>query len=153
MQEDAVVTADSQLGLRVAGGNGLHAAAGARLWTGSCLLVSNASENFPAQWLQQLTHAGIHTQFVSILSGYRPEAIEWFFYDAAGHRRDLIFASPSEVVAAGMPLPSGLDAYAQLDRSEAERLKEVVQAISARTARPDPPPRMGMGPEDIAERL
>lgn len=153
MQEDNVVTADGQLGFRVAGGNGLHAAAGARLWMGSCLLASNAPENFPETWMRQLTDAGIDTRFVSVLSGYRPDVLEWFFYEADGSRRDLIFASPSDVAAAGMRLPSGPDAHAKLGKSEVNRLKALVQAISARTAKPTPPARPGVGPADVAERL
>jgi ribokinase len=110
-------------------------------------------ENFPAHWLEQLRSAGIDTGQVTKLTGFQPEASEWFFYHVDGSRHDLLFTSPAEVAAAGVTLPSGFDEPMRLEPAELARLEAAVQAASSGAAEPQPAPSARTRAEDLAERL
>lgn len=99
---DNVVTADGTVHREALGGNGVYAAAGARLWCDRVGLVALLPRNYPAHWLDALGDAGIDTAGVAV----RPESVdqsEWFFYRSDGSRVDHLYAHVDAFAAAGLP--------------------------------------------------
>jgi len=115
---DNVVTADGTVHREALGGNGVYAAAGARLWCDRVGLVALVPRNYPARWFEALRNAGIDIAGVAV----RPESVdrsEWFFYRSDGSRADHLYASSDAFVAAGLP-PQGRLSPAQSGAFEAQ---------------------------------
>jgi ribokinase len=153
LQVDNVVTPTGEVGLQVAGGNGLHAAAGARLWAGNCRLIGARPANFPTPWLDELRRAGVDTAGVRSLTEFTDPATEWLFYKPDGSRRDFLFASLAEVARAGVPMPTGFEQVLCLDLGGRLRLEQVVQALSHGRAEPRPQRHEQLTPDQVLERL
>lgn len=138
LQIDSVITANGQVGLNFAGGNGGYSAVGARLWAGECMLIAQMPENFPAKWLNELSKGGVSTERVTSIAGFRPESSEWFLYDADGNRRDFLFASVPDLVPYGYNFPSEPGTPLSLSPEELVRMKDAV--LRASGGRPEPRP-------------
>ncbi len=99
---DNVVAADGTVHREALGGNGVYAAAGARLWCDHVGLVALVPRNYPRHWFDALHDCGIDTAGVAML----PESVErseWFFYRSDGSRVDHLYATPDAFAAAGLP--------------------------------------------------
>lgn len=67
LREDYCITHDGRVYLGILGGNAVHAASGARLWTDSVGIVSRVGSNFPAKWLDQLALTGFNIDGIHVL--------------------------------------------------------------------------------------
>jgi ribokinase len=123
------------------------------LWAGNCLLVGLRPSNFATEWLNQLRLAGVDAAGVTSPTELADPATEWFFYQADGSRRDLLFASPAEIARAGVPLPMGIEQVLCLDASELLRLENTVQAASAGRAEPRPARQEQLAPSQAIEQM
>ena len=120
---DNVVTADGTVHREALGGNGVYAAAGARLWCSRVGLVALLPRNYPVHWLATLRDAGIDTTGVAM----RPESVdrsEWFFYRSDGSRVDHLYAHADTFAAAGLP-------QGQLTPAQAAAFEAQLQAPGA----------------------
>ncbi len=138
LQIDSVIAANGEVGLNFAGGNGGYSAVGARLWARACLLIAQMPQNFPAKWLDELSKAGVSTERVTPIAGFRPEASEWFLYEADGSRQDFIFASVSELIPYGCHFPSEPGTALSLSSEQVVKLKDAVKRASGGRTEPRP---------------
>jgi len=68
---DYLITADQHVHLRKMGGNAIYSAVGARIWSEGVGILSRVGENYPQEWLDQLEDAGICTEGVRRIPGWR----------------------------------------------------------------------------------
>lgn len=153
IKADNVVTAAGEVGLAVPGGNGLHAAAGVRLWNAGCDLVGEAPENLPSEWLPRLATAGIRTEGLFPLVGFRPDANEWCFFRPDGNRRCSLFASSARLAAWGYDFPEAAEVRLSLSPEECARLEQAVASVHAQTGTPAPRDEIRLTPESVLRRL
>ena len=88
---DNVVSADGVVELRKIGGNAIFSAFGLHYWTDDVGISTTIPINYPSEWLDKLSEAGIN------LDGVRRvepaiEREEWFFYQPDGSRIDGLYA-------------------------------------------------------------
>jgi sugar/nucleoside kinase (ribokinase family) len=82
---DEIRLPDGRMESRQCGGNCLYAAVGARIWADSVGIVSLAGNDFPAEWLERVREAGIHTTGIAPLP--RPHGMSaGLAYDSTGAR-------------------------------------------------------------------
>ncbi|MBL8702347.1 MAG: carbohydrate kinase family protein [Alphaproteobacteria bacterium] len=96
---DNVVAADGAVHRALMGGNAVHAAVGARLWTDSVAVIGNVPADYPATLLDQL---GTAIDIGAIATAEeKVEASEWFLYRADGSRIDRLHAPADAYQKAG----------------------------------------------------
>lgn len=89
---DNVVTAGGKVFLRKAGGNALHSAIGAHVWTNEVGIFSSIPINYPPNYLEELVKADININGIKkVIPAVDLE--EWFFYDNDGSRLDRLYTS------------------------------------------------------------
>lgn len=90
---DCVVEADGTVHVDRIGGNAVHAAAGARLFTASAGIVGLVPASFPD--LAAIAAAGLDVEGIRRVPGAHAQA-EWFFNRADGAREDRLHADAAE---------------------------------------------------------
>jgi ribokinase len=105
---DYIITADQRVHLREMGGNAVFAGVGARIWTDSVGIVSRVGENYPADWLDRLTAAGLDAGGVRKVPGWHDMRTFYAYLD----RETRDDTEPSRHFARiGLPLPGDLEGY------------------------------------------
>lgn len=99
---DNVISADGQVALARAGGNGAYSAVGALMWAPRVGLVSCAVETYPRATIDRLEQHGIDLAGVT-WSDERLTSCNWFIYDAAGRREEGLSSPPETLAEAGFP--------------------------------------------------
>jgi sugar/nucleoside kinase (ribokinase family) len=99
---DNVVAADGTVALAQAGGNGAYSAVGALQWVERVGLVSCAVASYPQDVIARLEAAGVDLGGVA-WSDARLTACNWFLYDKAGRRDELLNSPPEALAEAGFP--------------------------------------------------
>nr|WP_239025454.1 carbohydrate kinase family protein [Roseibacterium persicicum] len=99
---DNVISADGQVALAQAGGNGAYSAVGALMWAPGVGLVSCAVESYPRATIARLEQHGIDLGGVA-WSDERLSSCNWFIYDADGHRDEGLSSPPDALAEAGFP--------------------------------------------------
>ncbi|MBM3525772.1 MAG: carbohydrate kinase family protein, partial [Alphaproteobacteria bacterium] len=96
---DNVVAADGAVHRALMGGNAVHAAVGAWLWTDAVAVVGNVPADYPRALLDQLGTA-IDINAIATVDA-TVEASEWFLYRADGSRVDRLHAPADAYEKAG----------------------------------------------------
>ncbi len=109
---DNVITAEGEVALAQAGGNGAYSAVGALMWRERVGLVSCAVASYPADVVARLEAGGVDLGGVAWLDA-RLSACNWFIYDAEGRREEGLTSPPEALAAAGFP--SGRLAAAEIE--------------------------------------
>lgn len=99
---DNVISADGQVALAQAGGNGAYSAVGALMWAPRVGLVSCAVETYPRATIAWLEQNGIDLGGVA-WSDERLSSCNWFIYDAEGRREEGLSSPPDSLSEAGFP--------------------------------------------------
>lgn len=97
---DNVISAEGQVALAQAGGNGAYSAVGALFWQPRIGLVSCAVETYPRATIERLEAHGIDLAGVA-WSDERLTACDWFIYDAEGRREEGLSSRPEALAEAG----------------------------------------------------
>ncbi|MDQ4075980.1 MAG: PfkB family carbohydrate kinase, partial [Chloroflexota bacterium] len=105
---DYIITATGEARLNQIGGNAIYAAVGARHWTESVHLLARAGENYPQEWLDELTGRGIGTSMVRRLPGWHEMRTFYAYIDEKTRvdREPVIHFQ-----RIGQPLPLELEGY------------------------------------------
>lgn len=108
LREDYCITHAGLARSGVLGGNAVYAAAGAALWSNSVGLVGRVGSNFPANWLAEISAAGLNTSGITVLS--EPQDTRTFYaYLSLEERVD---SNPNlHYQRAGLPIPKALLDY------------------------------------------
>jgi sugar/nucleoside kinase (ribokinase family) len=105
---DYIITADQRVHLREMGGNAIFAAVGARVWASDVGIVSRVGENYPSEWLDRLSAAGLPIDGVRQLPGWHDMRTFYAYLDK--ETRD--DTEPARHFAGiGLPLPEDLQGY------------------------------------------
>ncbi len=88
---DNVAAADERVYPHRWGGNALHSAIAARIWSDEVGLACYAPERYGYAWLPALRQAGLNTDCVSI-EKYPIAYLQWLLYGRDGSRREGIYA-------------------------------------------------------------
>ncbi|MBI3362028.1 MAG: hypothetical protein HY023_13070 [Chloroflexi bacterium] len=108
LREDYFITPAGEAHVRVLGGNAVHAAAGARLWTDGVAVVSRVGSNYPKPWLDQIKARGLDVSHVKVLA--EPHDTRTFYaYLSHEERQDT--DPTSHFARIGQPLPRELIDY------------------------------------------
>ena len=108
---DDVIQADGSSQMGTLGGNSVHAAAAALIWTEEVGVVARCGTDFPAAALDRLREAGADTGGIRPIDG--PTVRNWVIYEADGSRSGrawLIYGwGPSPMpVSRRLLIPAGL---------------------------------------------
>lgn len=98
---DNIVTADGRVFAGQLGGNAVHAAAGAALWSVAAGIAGRVPADYPPHLLTALAASGLRCDALCHETAKAP-ALEWFFHRNDGSRRDHLHATVGEAIAAGM---------------------------------------------------
>jgi sugar/nucleoside kinase (ribokinase family) len=105
---DYIITADQQVHLREMGGNAIFAAVGARIWAADVGIVSRVGENYPAEWLERLSAAGLTVAGVHQVPGWQDMRTFYAYLD----RETRDDTEPARHFARiGLRLPDDLKGY------------------------------------------
>ena len=97
---DNIISADGQVALAQAGGNGAYAAVGALMWNPHVGLVSCAVETYPRDTIARLEANGIDFGGV-VWSNEHLASCNWFIYDKEGQREEGLTSPPDTLAEAG----------------------------------------------------
>jgi sugar/nucleoside kinase (ribokinase family) len=129
LSRDFTIAADGTVHLGVLGGRGAYAAAGARLWTDSVGILARIGADFPAQWLERLSKAGIHLGALRRM----PLPMESRRFAAYLSEEECSFSNPAtHFLRIGEPLPKDL-----LDFPEPPQGQPAREAYGADELRPE----------------
>jgi sugar/nucleoside kinase (ribokinase family) len=108
LRVDYIIAADGQVRIHEMGGNGLYAAAGARVWGADVGLLARIGENYPAGWLDELARQGLDVRGIRVLAG-KQDMRTFYVYTDPRTRTD---TEPAiHFARIGVPLPGDLSDY------------------------------------------
>ncbi len=118
---DNVITADGVVALARVGGNAAYSGVGARCFVDRVGLVSLAVSTYPQATLDRLEQNGLILDGVTRhLAALRH--VDWFIYDAEGHRAERLRSLPGDLVKAGF-------SDTQLSPDEVRRWIDILKAM------------------------
>jgi sugar/nucleoside kinase (ribokinase family) len=124
LREDYFITSDGRAHLRQLGGNALYAAVGAQLWARlsdkRVGLIARVGNNFPLEWLDEISRRGIDAGGVVV----RPEPLDtrtFYAYLSLEARDDAHPAAHFRRI--GRPLPPALVGYATSTEGQQDRTR------------------------------
>ena len=127
---DDVIQADGSSQMGTLGGNSVHAAAAALIWTEEVGVVARCGTDFPAAALDRLREAGADTGGIRPIDG--PTVRNWVIYEADGSR-NWVYRTPRGRSAEVAPQPGDLpDAW--LDRTPAPVVHVAAMPLAAADA-------------------
>lgn len=129
LRRDFILFPDEPPLLDVPGGNALYASVGLAVWQPNPppAIIARVGEDFPREWLEQLSNQGINTRGVT----YVPQEIDLRFFSAFMDRRHQIHDDPvTHFARLGIPFPKALLGY--LPEKEDVDSRTQFRAISLR---------------------
>ena len=129
LREDFCITHEGLARLGVLGGNAVYAAAGAAIWSTSVGIISRVGSNFPSEWLERISEAGLDTSGIRVLSD--PHDTRTFYvYLSPENRVDTDPAA--HFLRIGLPLPKALLEYSS--STEGQQSKSELGPLAVRPA-------------------
>jgi len=116
---DNIVAADGTVALEQAGGNAVHSAVGARLWSDSVGIAGWIPGNYPLRWLERARAGGLAVDGIAVAADDAVTACEWFLYRDDGSRADNLHAPAGALAAAGFGM--------RLSRAEVQRWERTLR--------------------------
>ncbi|MDD5369920.1 MAG: carbohydrate kinase family protein [Anaerolineaceae bacterium] len=106
-RRDYLLPADGQAVIDAPGGNVIYAAAGMAVWENGIGLLGRISPDYPAEWIERFSQAGMNTRGVHRLAD--PLDLRYFFATESGAELE---ENPVAAFARrGFPFPKGLLGY------------------------------------------
>lgn len=137
LSQDYYITYDGQIFLGVLGGDIVYAAAGALLWSAHARLFSRVGSDFPLDWLDELSRAGIDIGGVRVLADEH-ETRRFFVYSEPDRRSEV--SPAAQFLKMDAPLPKELIGFDPIARRRIEG--ETYQPLALR---PDDMPASARG--------
>jgi sugar/nucleoside kinase (ribokinase family) len=141
LREDYCITQDGRTIEGVLGGNAIYAAIGAKLWAESVGLLTRVGANYPGDWLDDVSKAGVDTRGLKVL----PEQLDtrtFYAYITQDQRTDV---HPSlHYQRLGLPLPKALAGYESSTRGQDAR-----DSFSPAAVRPEDIPQDYLHPHGV----
>ncbi len=108
LQRDFILPVSGPPALDVPGGGLLYAAAGLRLWEDQIGLIARVGENYPQEWLQQLTELGFDRRGIHVL----PYETDARYFAAYPDQETRSLKNPvAHFSRLGLPFPKSLLGY------------------------------------------
>lgn len=108
LRRNYILSPQGKAALDVPGGNLLYAAAGMAIWETGIGLISRVGEDYPQQWLAQLSQLGFDRRGIHIL----PEAVDLRYFAAYPDSETRVLENPvAQFARLGMPFPKALLGY------------------------------------------
>lgn len=118
LREDYSITHDDQVRLGVLGGNAVYAAVGAAVWRAETAIISRVGSNYPQEWLQLISQAGLGIDGVRVLP--EPQDTRTFYAYLSPEER--VDTNPTaHFLRLGLPLPKALQDYANSTAGQEQR--------------------------------
>ncbi len=105
---DFLISATDEARVNQVGGNGIYAAVGARVWTPEVFLLAKAGENYPQEWLDNLSGQGIQTRYVRRVPGWQEMRT---FYAYTDEKTRIDTDPAAHFARIGQPMPPELEGY------------------------------------------
>jgi sugar/nucleoside kinase (ribokinase family) len=117
LSQDYYITHDGEIFLGVLGGEAVYAAAGASLWSAQCRIFSRVGSDFPREWLNEISGAGIDVDGVRVLDDAQ-ETRRFFVYSSPEQRADV--SPAAQFLRMNSPLPKELIGFDPIARRRVE---------------------------------
>ncbi len=128
LTQDYIIPLIGQPQLNIPGGNLLYAAVGAAIWKQKSGLIARVGENYPQDWLAQLSELGFETRGIRLL----PETVDMRLFTAFLDENTASHDNPIEYFSRrGVHFPKQLLGYAYNELSPCSRTRLLFNSIRA----------------------
>lgn len=117
LSQDYYITHDGEIFLGVLGGEAVYAAAGAMLWSAHARIFGRVGSDFPRDWLEHMSRAGIDVSGILVLAEAH-ETRHFFVYSSPDKRAEV--SPAAQFLRMNAPLPKELIGFDPIARRRVE---------------------------------